>query len=51
MDDRNHSIHPHERCVRLGSDSALTVVDVRRPADPDEKLVVPTLQPTWVMVQ
>ena len=42
MDDRKHPIPPREPRLRLGSDSAPIVVDVQRPAGPDEKLVVPT---------
>jgi superoxide dismutase len=33
MDDRKHSISPHDLCTRLGSESAPIIVDVRRDAD------------------
>jgi hypothetical protein len=41
MDGRTHSSPPHEFRVRLGSKSAPIIVDVRRPADSDDQLVVP----------
>ena len=33
MDDRKHSISPHDLCARLGSETASIVVDVRRDDD------------------
>ena len=42
MDERKPSISLHGLCGRIGSDAAPIVVDVRRPADLDDKLVVPT---------
>jgi hypothetical protein len=33
MDDRKHSISPHDLYTRLGSESAPIIVDVRRDAD------------------
>ena len=42
MDERKPSISLHGLCGRIGSDAAPIVVDLRRPADLDDKLVVPT---------
>jgi hypothetical protein len=42
MDEPKLSISPFSLCGRIGSDAAPKAVDVQRPADLDDRVVVPT---------